>query len=83
MIWTQRDGTQMPVSDMSNEHLTNAATMLVRANRAVPDGMRAEFARRGLSVPCEHGWTDFDFCPECSDDVLAGLVPSGGPSTDW
>lgn len=75
--WRTRDGRMLLFSGMSDEHLANAGTMLARSHQAVPAGMQAEFRRRGMATPCEHGWTDLDFCPECSDEVLSDIEERG------
>lgn len=44
-IWTQRDGTQISVRDMSKKHIENSIAMLKRGNSIFKDGWIAVFER--------------------------------------
>ncbi len=65
-VWAAMDaaGTPHRIEDPSN---WMRGTSLYKALRKI-----AADEQTGRNL-CEHGWTEDDFCPDCSDDLLADL----------
>lgn len=52
-IWTQSDGSEILIRDMSYEHLINTVTYLRRLDRTLPDELCEELVKRGRQERCE------------------------------